>query len=210
MGKILGLLILACFLVACGERTATRPAARSAPASAARPVPSDTAAVATSIPADDDGCAADTTQAHAAPRALMDEYLERDGWGEFTEASDWYAQAVECPGHTPGWDESVLVTTWTVQPLREGADTATYVVTFQRVGRLTQDSAGLFIASEPGVEADTVPVVRTPYGWRVGGFARPPHVLPIGARARFRLRAHDRALLDSLSTADARPSRSGV
>jgi hypothetical protein len=159
---------------------------------------------------DDDGCMADTSHVHAAPRALLDEFLERDGRGDFMRTDPWNATAVECPGHTPGWDESTVVTDWKVTSVLEQPDTARYVVVFTRFGRATQDSVGLYLVPEPSTEADTVTMVHKSYGWRIASDQYNPHVLPAGLRGQRSWRAKDQHLLDSLVGSGSRSLRPGA
>lgn len=147
---------------------------------------------------DDDGCDADPKVAHSDPQLLVNEYLERDGRGEFLASSTWHDGAVECPGHTPGFDSGTLVTGWRLSRVREVADTVSFQIAFDRHSEITQDTAGMYLVPAAGVELDTITAVRKPYGWRVGGFEFQPHVLPTGAKARLQLREGDRRLIDSL------------
>jgi hypothetical protein len=139
----------------------------------------------------------------------LTEYLERGGRGELLSTEPWHASTVECPGHTPGWDEATVVAGWQVVTMEQGADTARFVVAFQRLGRLSQDSLGPYIVAEPGLEHDTVVVVRKPYGWRIGGYELGPHIRPAAARAQLRDPARGAALLDSLANARTNPEATG-
>lgn len=158
--------------------------------------------------ADDDGCGADPKAVHSDPQLLVNEYLDRGGRGEFLGSSVWHDGAVECPGHTPGFDTGTLVTGWHLSKLRETADSVSFQVAFDRHSEITQDSAGMYLVPAAGVERDTIIAVRKAYGWRLGGFEFQPHVLPSGAKAQLRLRESDRRLIDSLITLS--PSRPGV
>jgi hypothetical protein len=159
---------------------------------------------------DDDGCMADTAHVHSAPRALLEAFLERDGRGDFMRTDRWNATAVECPGHTPGWDEATVVTNWTVTTLMEHQDTAQYAVAFSRYGRTSQDTVGLYLVAGPSTETDTVTLVRKAYGWRIGGYQYNPHVLPAALRGQRNLRARDEHILDSLIASGSRSSRPGA
>lgn len=149
---------------------------------------------------DDDGCDADPKATHADPHLLVNEYLDRGGRGEFLALSAWHDGAVECPGHTPGFDSGTLVTGWRLLKLREAADSVSFQIAFDRHSDITQDGAGMYLVPAAGVELDTITAVRKPYGWRVGGFEFQPHVLPAGAKAKLQLREGDRRLIDSLIT----------
>lgn len=146
-------------------------------------------------------CGADTTWAHPEPRALVDEYLERGGDGSFLQSDPWHDGAVACPAHAPGADEATIVAGWTVAPLAQSADTARFALRFARLGRLTQDSAGAVAVAGAGEEVDTVVVVRTPAGWRIGDPEPAPHLLPEAVRRRLP-DVRGAAWLDSLA-ADA-------
>jgi hypothetical protein len=187
------------------SHTSPPPQAASASPSASPSVPAPSASAAD----DDDGCMAVTSSRHPDPARLLSEYLEHNGRGEFMATSEWHDAAVECPGHTPGWDGATLVTRWATAPLDRRSDTARFVVTYQRAGRITQDSAGLYIAVDPGIQIDTLVFVHRPYGWRLGGSEEDPRVLPGGAR-RSLTRPADLRLLDSLVAAPSAGSGSGT
>lgn len=157
---------------------------------------------------DDDGCAAEPTATHSDPHLLIKEYLDRGGRGEFLASSAWHDGAMECPGHSPGFDGGTLVTGWRLSLLREVADSVSFQIAFDRHSEITQDSAGMYLVPAIGVELDTIIAVRKPYGWRVGGFEFQPHVLPAGAKARLQLREGGRRLIDSLLALSA--SRPGA
>lgn len=157
---------------------------------------------------DDGGCEANPDAAHPNPQRLISEYLDRGGRGEFLASSAWHDGAVECPGHTPGFDSATLVTGWRLSTLRETADSVLFQVAFDRHSDLTQDSTGMYLVPAAGVELDTIIAVRKPFGWRVGGFEFQPHVLPMAAKARLQLREGDQRLIDSLITLSA--SRPGA
>jgi len=155
---------------------------------------------------DDDGCGADPKVEHPDPQVLVSEYLDRGGRGDFLASNAWHDGAVECPGHTPGFDSGTLVTGWRLSTLREGADSVSFQVAFDRHSEIAQDSVGMYLLPAAGVELDTITVVRKPYGWRVGGCELQPHVLPTGAKSRLRLREGDQRLIDSLiARSTARP-----
>ena len=149
---------------------------------------------------DDDGCDAEPRTAHSDPQLLITEYLDRGGRGDFLASSTWRDGAVECPGHTPGFDSGTLVTGWRISRLREVSDSVTFQIAFDRHSEIRQDSAGMYLVPAAGVELDTVIAVRKPYGWRVGGFEFQPHVLPMGVKGKLQLREGDRHVLDSLIT----------
>ena len=184
------------------DRPAVRGDSRNPSVSTAQ----NTAAPANAPSADDDGCNADSTAEHSNPQLLVREYLDRGGRGELLSSSPWHDGAVECPGHTPGFDSGTLVTGWSLSTLRETADSVAFQVAFDRHSEITQDSVGMYLVPAAGVELDTIVAVRKPYGWRLGGFEFQPHVLPTGAKAHLQLRETDRRLIDSLvSVSTSRP-----
>lgn len=151
----------------------------------------------------EDGCGIDTTFAHPDAAFLMRDYALKDAAGEFTASGRWLDGAVECPRRLPGFDEATLVARFRVTPIRAVRDTVLFVARYERHGRITPDDAGLRLVAAPGIEIETLTVVRTPYGWRIGGTVHQPHLDPAGARATLQLRPADRAVVDSLLAATA-------
>lgn len=177
---------------ACGERSRPEAPAASAPTVAA-------AAPDSAVVADSAGCGLRAVVAHPDPAVLVNQYLARDGAGEFTESSAWLNSAMACPGHAPGWDGFTLITGYEQKALAEGPDTARFMISYTRHGYLEQDSAGFVIRAEPGTERDTVVAIRTPFGWRIGDPVVEPHVLPAAALARFKLGPAERKTLTTLA-----------
>jgi hypothetical protein len=178
---------------------------RDRPADTSRIVPPSSAATSPGLWGEAD-CGVDTTRAHLDPVALINEFLARDTTGAFAKSDTWFETAVECPIRVPGFDSATLVEGYAITPARSNADTATFEVRYQRYGVIGQDSVGQVLEHQPGVELDTLTAVRTPYGWRIGGFVHQPHVSPAGALANLRLRGSDLRTLDSLRSR----SRPGV
>lgn len=119
-------------------------------------------------------CEMDTTVAHPAARALLDEYLQRDtsyGYaaGGPDENDDWLFAMVECPGHLGGTDGARVVTGYTVDSLPAGRDTARYVVHWQTIGSTTPEIDHMRFVPGTRPDADTLGFVHTPYGWRLMG-----------------------------------------
>lgn len=141
------------------------------------------------------GCGFQPVMVHDNPDSLMAEYLRRDGEGALAQSDSWRDQAMACPAHAPGWDGFTLIAKYTSASLGASADTARYLVRYRRIGYLEQDSAAFFVRREAGEEQDTVVLVRTAYGWRVGDWDTEPHLLPAGALRLGRIRPLDRKRL---------------
>lgn len=110
--------------------------------------------------------------AHPEPIRFIDEFVERDARGEFTRSSDWFNNAVDCPGHEAGPDQATMAKAHQVRVLTRVRDSVRAEVTWQRIGYV--GSGGDAVA--PGVEVDTLTAVRTSYGWRITSPALNPHV----------------------------------
>ncbi len=147
---------------------------------------------------DTGGCDLVGTNTHSDPLALVREYLQNDGDGQFTSSNAWKASALFCPGHEPGWDGATLITASKLEPLSSGHDTAKYRVTYDVYGSLDQDSAGFFVTAAPKQVIDTFVTLRTPFGWRIIAPVLDPHLLPHAANSLWRVHERDRRLLDSL------------
>ena len=129
----------------------------------------DTAAA--NLPADET-CDFVRIAAHNDPTRLIDEFVARDARGEFTESSEWFNGAVDCPGHEPGPDQAVIVASHAVRVLSRGRDSVLAEVTWRRLGYVT----GGVERAAPGVYLDTLRAIRTPFGWRIESPALNPHV----------------------------------
>jgi hypothetical protein len=136
--------------------------------------------------------------AHPSAQALLDDYLAHDAAGEFVEQSAWFDGAQLCPGHVPGWDESVLIRGYEVHAVVQDSTRFTAKVVYDRLGFITQNSASS-ILFEPQPARDTVmfELVRTKSGWRIVGPQLQPRVKVAAALNVFQFNESSRkALLD--------------
>jgi hypothetical protein len=145
-------------------------------------------------------CEMDTTVAHPAARALLDEYLQRDTtWGFFAGGPDsndtWLNGIVECPGHSGGVDEARVVAGYSVDSLPAGPDSARYVVRWRTLGASRPEIDHMRFDAEPSTDVDTIALVRTPYGWRIIGDADGVD-FGVGAVRRTNLDPESRVRLD--------------
>lgn len=145
------------------------------------------------------GCGFVPRMVHEHPDELLAEYLRRDGDGEFARSDSWRDEAMACPAHAPGWDGFTLISSYRSTPLGSTTDTARYLVSYTRLGLLEQDSAGFLVRSDSGQERDTVFLVRTAFGWRIGDWDEEPHLLPEGALKLPTLRERDRKALQAMA-----------
>ena len=120
----------------------------------------------------DSTCAIDRTSKHPDAIELIREFAERDGRGEFMQASAWFDGAVTCPGHEPGPDAAAIVRGHEQRALLVSGDSVFVEVAWDRVGY--GGPAGDAIA--PGTELDTLRAYRTPYGWRIASPALRPRM----------------------------------
>jgi hypothetical protein len=167
-----GRLVLTVLLVASACREAPE---RSAPESVpATPPPPPTPPTQTAMAADDTvGCELSPARTHFDPDTLLREFVRRDSAGQFTASSDWFNGAVDCPGHESGPDVATTVRSY---ELRELARTDSIVRTEVRWERSREKGAGA-----AATLAETLAVIRTPYGWRIHSPALNPRV-PVGKR----------------------------
>ena len=182
-----GSIALLCSLLACR--------ARAAPDQSAPP----TMSAALPAPADSDDCGFVAAVGHTNPARLLADYLAHDGDGEFTRSDGWRDSAMACPAHAPGWDGFTLIASYRTDSLSASADTFRYLVTYKRIGLLEQDSAGFYVKDDAAEERDTLLIVRTPFGWRVGDTDQEPHLLPAGALRISTLKAEDADRLKKLA-----------
>lgn len=145
-------------------------------------------------------CEVDTTVAHPAARALLDEYLRRDTtWGYFAGGPDandaWFLAMVECPGHLGGGDDAGVVAGYSIDSLPAGPDSARYLVRWRILGRVIHQIDHARFDPRPGTYADTIALVRTPYGWRMIGDVSGVDLGP-GAVLRSNLDSASRAALE--------------
>jgi hypothetical protein len=138
-----------------------------APASVGTSAASSAGSGASSTPpsSTDDDCGLDSTRAHPEPLALVREFVERDGRGEFARGSTWLSGAVLCPEHLPGPDAFVAIDTMEVLTGAAvvTADSARVPVRYALLG----EASPLRFDAAPSVVVDTFLVARTSYGWRV-------------------------------------------
>jgi hypothetical protein len=106
------------------------------------------------IDSDTAGCELAPILGHPDPDSLVREFVRRDSAGQFTQSSNWFNGAVDCPGHEPGPDAATAGRAATIRRLARDSTTLRAEVRWER-------------ASEPGVLVETLTVIRTPYGWRV-------------------------------------------
>lgn len=123
------------------------------------------------VPADST-CAFVLRAAHPEPIRLVREFVERDARGEFTRSSNWFDGAVDCPGHEAAPDQATMARAHQIRVFARGRDSVRAEVRWQRIGYFGHGGD----AVAPGVEVDTLTVLRTPYGWRIASPALNPHM----------------------------------
>ena len=135
-------------VLACRSRGAREPSAApggasdaSVPPAAGQPSPEPRTRVSEAL--DTTGCSFVARQLHPQPRELVDEFLRRDADGEFVSPGDWYFSALMCGGRG-GTDRATLITSYRLDSLRVGPDTAIYRVRYAVQGSLDQDANGFF------------------------------------------------------------------
>ncbi len=140
------------------------------------------------------GCEIVTQVLHPNPSTLITEFLHRDTTGDFTSSNPWDAGAHTCPGREAGWDTYTIVTGYRLVPLRSGADTSQYEVTYQVYAEAVDDSLHeMRRARAPQI--DTFVVLRTPYGWRIDSPLIPPHISLAATLRIMQIKNRDRAAL---------------
>jgi hypothetical protein len=160
-----GRLIVAVLLLAAGACRET--VKQSAPESTAVLPPPPTTPVV--IAADDTvGCELSRVVAHSDPDSLLQEFVRRDSSGQFTASTDWFNGAVDCPGHEPGPDAATMVSGYTITELARTDSVVQTEVRWQQAGSTMGKGAGTL--------AETLAVVRTPFGWRIHSPALNPKV----------------------------------
>ena len=156
---LLTAILLACACRGTADRSTAESTAALAPASSTP----------TSIAADDTiGCELSVVVAHSDPDTLLREFVRRDSAGQFTASTAWFNGAVDCPGHEPGPDAGTMVRGYTLRELARTDSIVRSEVRWARAGNPTSAGTGTF--------AETLAVVRTPYGWRVHSPALNPKV----------------------------------
>lgn len=141
---------------------------------------------------------------HPDPVALVREYVERDGAGQFLSESAWRSSAVACPEQLASAEQAAVVATFAVRPLSTGADTALVEVTYWREGLLAlrggedEEVSSTAFVPEPRTEVDTFVVVRDGATWRIHAPMLEQHLLPASALRHFALPAADRAKIAAI------------
>jgi hypothetical protein len=127
-------------------------------------------AVSAHVPSDS-SCAFVRVATHPDPAALLREFVARDARGEFMEASSWFNGAITCPGHEPGPDAATMARNPRTRIFGRVSDSLTATVTWERIGYFGNGGDTM----DPGVEIDTLVLLRTPFGWRIASPALNPH-----------------------------------
>ena len=147
---------------------------------------------------------ADWEPKHGDPLALVREYVQRDGSGQFLGESAWRSSAVACPEQLATGDGAALITKVETRAIEVGADTALIEVTYQRAGVLAQQGgeseevSSIRFVAEPRTEVDTFVVVRDPESWRIHAPMIEQHLLPDAALRGVALAAADRQAIQAL------------
>jgi len=164
----------------------------------------------------DPSCDTDTAQAHPSAGVLVREYLVRnDSLGFTTGASEeneaWLLGAAECPGHLGGTDGIVVVSSYGLDSLLAGIDSAQYLVSYHVIGGADPDGSGRWrFHAGQRLRLDTLVLVRSPYGWRIGGDPTDPLMSPSAIARRYEFSIPDRHMLDSIAQMGGRASRPGA
>ena len=143
----------------------------------------------------DSSCGLVASSQHADPALLLDEYLRRDGAGEFLRSNEWLGASLFCPNHVPGWDQATIIAGYESAALARVDTAASFTVRYSRIGRLTQDSAGFYLIEQPDIKTDTFRLVHTRFGWRIAAPVQHQHILPAAALALRRVHADTRTRL---------------
>jgi hypothetical protein len=130
--------------------------------------PSHSSAEAAPTAADTAGCELSREVIHPSPDSLLREFVRRDAAGQFTRSTDWFNQAVDCPGHEPGPDGATPVLGYHIRELARTDGSVRSEVLWDRP-RVEGSPA-----SQP--LAETLTVVRTLFGWRMRSPALNPKV----------------------------------
>ena len=176
-------------------------------AAQAEPVKSQSAASLPYYLDESEGCGLLKTALFSEPIPLVKHYVALDNDAQFLQTTPVRDSVYVCPGHLPGPDEFTVVTRSDVEPLSATDSVAQVIVRSQRLGTMTQDSAGLVFVRESGVVVDTYVVLLTPFGWRIESPQLPNRVLGstvLARTERFHLRP---AVHDSLVAAMSRLSK---
>jgi hypothetical protein len=141
-------------------------ACKASPDSAARQAATGEAIdPATGVAAD---CGFVKSFAHPNGRALLNDFLARDGAGQLLGTDEWFNGATDCPAHEPGPDRYTLIFSYTPSQSDKGDDLIESVITSRRFGYAGADGAGRpTFQLDTGTVIDTIRLRRTEYGWRV-------------------------------------------
>jgi hypothetical protein len=137
-------------------------------------------------------CGFDSTVVWNDPVALVKEFVQRDGDGEFLAPNTWFNSAVDCPGHEEEPESLVVVGKTTITPLASRADTARVEVSYTRLGSAQTDPGDQLFEPDSGSFADTITVSRSRFGWRIASPADAQRVSAASALARLTFRPADR------------------
>ena len=110
----------------------------------------------------------------AGPQALVTDYARRDAGGAFLQANPWMDTALTCPAGVPGWDASTVITAHEVGTATVAGAHATVPVSYTVLGALWGTDS--FVTTPRSTQV-VFELVRTPWGWRIGGPRLGPMVL---------------------------------
>jgi hypothetical protein len=113
--------------------------------------------------ADTVGCEFAAVMTHPDPDSLLREFVRRDSAGQFTQSSEWFTRAVDCPGHEPGPDVATAIRGVEIRQFGRDSTSLRAEVRWAR-------------AEEPGTLVETLTVRHTRYGWRIQSPALNPKV----------------------------------
>jgi len=133
-----------------------------------------------SVAYDTAGCGAIPKTQFPEPEQVVSEWVRRDTLGYFMTPDDKLFELTACPGHLGGGDEIIIAVDPHIERLAPVADSAAFLITYRRFGRVQSDSTGnreTFI-TEPGTDSIRVMVVHTPWGWRFPFDVANPHLSP--------------------------------
>jgi len=114
---------------------------------------------------------------HPDPSGLVNEYLKRDGNGEFMQSNPWKNSALL---HTmqPGWDQSTLISGYEIDILSIDSTRAVYDVIYHVIARISQNIDGPFLIFNPNKKITRFELKNTPWGWRIAEPNQHQHILP--------------------------------
>jgi hypothetical protein len=121
--------------------------------------------------------------AHLDPDRLAGEFVARDAAGDFLESNTWFDRATTCPGHEPGPDEHGVVAGYRMRRVAQTDTLSQYIVSYAGLGMMHYEQrrgdSSYHAVWTPEIQefAETLAIVRTPYGWRVRSPALWQHVL---------------------------------